>query len=181
MNSGHKSITQNLLPANGNDQFSKLCQKQHKSSKQMKQYYQQHCSINCTNKAALQEIQDAINFLTIKPWRLQSKVICTSYGSRILKVAIDSIGDRFIAIGDTSSSSGYGSEYYYYEYHECNGDSATELHQIREEARGATARNESFHYSDSSTCLVNDISQYLDLYAYDSNTRTTTIDSTSSH
>ena len=99
-----------------------------------------------------------------------------------LNSAIYSIGDRFIASGDTSSSSGSGSEYYSYEYHEYNGDSATELHQIGEEAPDATVRNESFHYySDSSTGIVNDVSQYLELYAYDSNTRTTTIDSISNH
>ncbi len=100
-----------------------------------------------------------------------------------LNATIYSIGDIFVDRGgDTSNSSGSGSEYSSYEYYEYNGDSATEQHQSGEEAPGATVRNESFHYySDSFTGVINDVSQYLDLHTYDFNIRATTIERTSNH
>ena len=99
-----------------------------------------------------------------------------------LNSAAYSIGDRLVAKGDTSVSSGAGSAYSSYEYYEHNGDSATERYQIGEKAPNVTVRDESFHYhSDPSTGSINDVSQYLDLYTYDSTARTATIDRISNH
>ena len=92
-----------------------------------------------------------------------------------------SVGDDFIIESDNSTSSGSGSDYYSYSYHQY-GDHSTENYQYGDDSPGATIQRESFHYySDPSTGRIGDISQYLDLDVYDSNQRTSTRDSVSIH
>jgi len=92
-----------------------------------------------------------------------------------------SVGDNFIVESDTSNSSGTGSDYFSYSYHQYD-DHSTENYQYGDNAPGVTVQRESFHYySDPSTGTIGDISQYLDEDVYDSNQRVSTKDYVSIH
>tara|TARA_B100001093_G_scaffold318135_1_gene303476 strand:+ start:313 stop:1389 length:1077 start_codon:yes stop_codon:yes gene_type:complete len=92
-----------------------------------------------------------------------------------------SVGEDFVVGQESSTSSGSGSDYFYYAYHQY-GDHSTENYQYGDDGPGVTVHRESFHYySDPSTGLVGDVSQYVDEEVYDSNQRKSTRDSASIH